>query len=98
LPKVIWTEAATRHLETIYAYLEVNSAFYATNTVNRLVLSADALGDFPELGQKVIESQDPTLRQRIEKPYRIIYRILDTRVEILAVIHGARDSFFEGMR
>jgi plasmid stabilization system protein ParE len=27
--KVVWTEAATRHLETIYAYLEVNSAFYS---------------------------------------------------------------------
>ncbi len=35
--KVVWTEAATRHLETIYAYLEVNSVFYAASTVNRLI-------------------------------------------------------------
>ena len=96
--KVVWTEAATRHLETIYAYLEVNSAFYAANIVNRLVLAADSLGDFPEMGHRFSESPDPSHRQIIQKPYRIIYRILKSQIEILAVIHGARDSFFEAMR
>jgi toxin ParE1/3/4 len=95
---VVWTEAATRHLEAIYAYLEVNSAFYATSIVNRLVSAADMLGDFPEMGKRFSESTDPSHRQIIEKPYRIIYRILDSQVEILAVIHSARDSLFEAMR
>jgi toxin ParE1/3/4 len=94
---VVWSEEATRHLETIYAYLEINSAFYASSLVNRLVQRADSLGDFPEMGQ-IIPEQSRQLRQLIQSPYRIIYRISETNVETLAVIHGARGSFFEAMR
>jgi toxin ParE1/3/4 len=71
---------------------------YAADIVNRLVLAADLLGDFPEMGHRFSESSDPSHRQIIQKPYRIIYRILESQIEILAVIHGARDSFFEAMR
>jgi toxin ParE1/3/4 len=56
------------------------------------------LGDFPEMGKRFSESAEPSHRQIIEKPYRIIYPILESQVEILAVIHGARDSFSEAMQ
>jgi toxin ParE1/3/4 len=94
---VVWSEEATRHLETIHAYLEINSAFYAASVVNRLVQLADSLGDFPEMG-KLIPEQTRKLRQLTQNPYRIIYRVSDSSVEILAVVHGARGSFFEATR
>jgi toxin ParE1/3/4 len=70
--KVIWSATALAHLEMIHAYLESQSAVYATQTINRLVLAADALGDFPLMGRTVPELND-SRREVIEKPYRIIY-------------------------
>jgi len=37
----------------------------------------------PEIGE-------PRIREVIEGPYRIIYHIAATRIEILAVLHSAR--------
>jgi toxin ParE1/3/4 len=87
--KVIWTAAALEHLDTIHAYLAMHSPTFAVRTIDRIVLAADRLGDFPMMGRVVPERNDPNKREILEKPYRIIYRI--TRdVEILAVLHGAR--------
>lgn len=30
------------------------------------------------------------VREVIERPYRIIYRIMESQIDVLAVIHGAR--------
>jgi len=34
--------------------------------------------------------EDERYRELIVRPYRIIYRVFDDRVEIIAVVHGAR--------
>ena len=94
---VIWTATAVAHLEMIHAYLESQSAIYATQTINRLVLAADTLGDFPFMGRVVPELRDDR-REVIQKPYRIIYRPTETQVEILAVVHSARGNLEQAMR
>jgi plasmid stabilization system protein ParE len=66
--------------------------------LNRLVQRADSLGDFPEMGHLIPDEESRQLRQLIQSPYRIIYRISEVNLEILAVIHGARGSLFESMR
>ena len=38
----------------------------------------------------VVEYADPTIREVIEGPYRLIYRTRSESVQVLAVIHGAR--------
>ncbi len=52
---------------------------------------------FPEqiVGQplsrrKVPEYDSDDIRELIEKPYRIIYRIKPDQIDVIAVIHGAR--------
>jgi toxin ParE1/3/4 len=95
--KVVWSATALAHLEMIHAYLESQSAIYATQTINRLVLAADALGDFPEMGRVVPELNDDR-REVIEKPYRIIYRPSSSHVEVLAVVHSARGNLERAMR
>ncbi len=42
------------------------------------------------IGRKVPEYQTEDIRELIEKPYRIIYRIKANQIDVLAVIHGAR--------
>jgi toxin ParE1/3/4 len=41
-------------------------------------------------GGRVDEFDDDSIREVIELPYRIIYRIRTDRVDIVAVLHGAR--------
>ena len=36
------------------------------------------------------EYQSEDIRELIEKPYRIVYRIKTNQIDVLAVIHGAR--------
>jgi toxin ParE1/3/4 len=90
---VIWRDEATRNLEQLYAFTATYSEVAARNLINRLVARADALGDFPDLGRVVPELENPDIRELIESPYRIIYRVLRLEVEILAVFHGARGGF-----
>lgn len=32
----------------------------------------------------------PNIREVIERPYRIIYRVREDRIDVLAVVHGAQ--------
>jgi plasmid stabilization system protein ParE len=44
----------------------------------------------PLSGRKVPEYDSEVIRELIEQPYRIIYRIKHDQMDVLAVIHGAR--------
>ncbi|WP_404980581.1 type II toxin-antitoxin system RelE/ParE family toxin [Carboxydichorda subterranea] len=37
----------------------------------------------PELGE-------PSIRELVVRPYRLVYRVAEQRVEVLAIIHGSR--------
>jgi toxin ParE1/3/4 len=58
--------------------------------VTRIVSAADDLLQFPRIGRRVPEWDDDTIRERIVGSYRLIYRVRDEHILIIAVIHGAR--------
>jgi plasmid stabilization system protein ParE len=86
---VRWTENAVRH-EAIHNYIAQNSARYAQGMVDRITRRSEMPGRFPQLGAMVPEFEDQSIREVMERSYRIIYRIQNDRVEVLAVVHGAR--------
>jgi len=45
----------------------------------------------PNIGRKVLEAEDPDVRELIFHNYRIIYRIRGKEIQIVAIIHAARD-------
>jgi len=55
------------------------------------VSRARQLQEFPESGRVVPEYEAKQVRELIGGSYRIWYRLRDDRVEILAILHGARD-------
>lgn len=59
--------------------------------VDRLLARPEALRDFPELGRQVPEAGEQTIRELVEHPYRIIYLVQPSRIDILAVIHSRRE-------
>jgi plasmid stabilization system protein ParE len=45
----------------------------------------------PRLGRAVPEAQDENIRELLRENYRIIYRIICERIEILTVVHASRE-------
>jgi len=88
--KVRWTKAALGHLTAIYEYISLDSSLYAIRVVDKLTIKSRLLGDFPHSGSLVPEYQDQDIRQVVEWPYRIFYRITENEVQVLAILHGAR--------
>ncbi|MGD9357963.1 MAG: type II toxin-antitoxin system RelE/ParE family toxin [Desulfobacterales bacterium] len=88
--RVHWTQNAVEHLVNIYEYIALNSPTYARQMVDRITRRSKQITDQPLSGRKVPEYQSEDIRQLIEKPYRIIYRIKADQIDVLAVIHGAR--------
>lgn len=51
---------------------------------------AEALADAPRFGAEVPEYGDPDIREILEYPYRILYRVSGLDVQVLGVIHASR--------
>ena len=88
--RVVWTAPALVHLEEIADYLGERNPAAAQRVVNAIFSKAEALlAENPMIGRR---GRDPETRELVitDTPYIVGYRITD-RVEILAVIHGARD-------
>lgn len=87
---VHWTEAALSDLRAIEAYLARHSPRYAQSLIERIFTRSGELADHPQLGPMVSEYDDAALRELFEDPYRIVYRVLETQVDIVAVVHASR--------
>jgi plasmid stabilization system protein ParE len=87
--KVKWTPAAKKHLKGVHDYIAA-VRLPMRRLVDRITWRTQQLASFPESGGKVLEHDDPAIREVLEGSYRIIYRIGKNQVEVLAVIHGAR--------
>jgi plasmid stabilization system protein ParE len=88
--KVNWTQNSIEHLIEIYKYIAKNSPVYAQRTVDKITKRSEQIGTFPMSGRKVPEYEADDIRELIQKPYRLIYRVKPDGIDILAVIHGAR--------
>ncbi len=88
--RVAWTDEARAHLDGIYQYIKRDAPFYATQTVGKLTRRVDQLIDHPRSGRIVPKYDDENLRELIDHPYRLIYRIKPDRIDIIAVFHGAQ--------
>ena len=61
------------------------------NFVEKIIEAVEKLKDFPEIGRIVDEADNPNVRELIFQNFRIIYRIVNEVVQILAIIRGSRD-------
>jgi toxin ParE1/3/4 len=93
---VHWTETAQEHLDAIHAYIAQNSAEYALRMVDRLTRRSQQIADAPLSGRRVPEYDLDQIRELIEYPYRIIYHIKPGQIDVIAVIHGARNVLRDG--
>lgn len=88
--EVVWSHSATTDLESIIEHIYRDSEFYAAMVARELVSAARSLTTYSERGRVVPEYEDSTVREIIVRRYRLIYRVRSDRVEVLRIIHGAR--------
>jgi plasmid stabilization system protein ParE len=89
--KVHWTATAEGHLDAIYAYVAQDSKTYALRTVDRITSRSQQIAAFPMSGPRVPEHGLDQIREVFSGPYRIICHVGPDRIDVLAVIHGARN-------
>ncbi len=91
--KVSWTTKASLNLQAIHDDIAPDSRFYALRFVRGLIQATRKLEEFPSSGRMVPELPQRGFREVIHRGYRIVYRIRqpDDDIEVLAVLHGARD-------
>lgn len=87
---VVWTANAKRELRAAHGAVAQTSVRYADALVDRVTRKTADLARFPYFGAEVPEYDDVMLREVSEHPYRIIYRVRLDRVEVVSVVHAAR--------
>jgi toxin ParE1/3/4 len=86
-----WTEHAVGQLGAIAEHISVVSPVYAEQVVDRIALRFRQAQAFPESGRRVPEAATRDVREFVEFPYRLIYRVRDDTIEVVAIIHGRQD-------
>jgi len=92
--RVLWTDTAVGDLESLVGCIVADAPVNAERIPARLESKAESLEIMPERGRVVPELLRRGLsvwRELIVRPYRIIYRIDQRTVYVLAVLDSRRD-------
>ncbi len=85
--RVLWTPDAKARLREIEAYIGKDSPTAARDTAVRLIRRSLELEQPPLLGKRLARYAPADVRELLERPYRLIYRVLAERIEIITVLH-----------
>lgn len=89
--KVIWSDRALRSLAAIHERVSTESEEAAAyRVVDRILRRGDQLAAFPFSGRVVERYKRPGIRELIESPYRIVYRVTRQHIQIIDVFHSAQ--------
>ncbi len=88
---VVWTESGQLALDEVLTDIVGDSPDGAVRVLVRALEVAGSLATLSDRGRVVPEVGDVTLREMFVYRYRLLYRVRDERVVIVALLHGARD-------
>lgn len=92
--EVLWAEQAVRDLESLVAFVAQEAPLNARRLLKRLKERADGLCRLPDRGRVVPELARfgiVAVRELVVSPYRLIYRVDQKTVMVLALFDGRRD-------
>ena len=88
--EIRWSPEAIEDVEEIVRYIKKDSPQYAQAVADDIIAASRSLGQFALRGRKVPELKDNACRELFIYSYRLIYRVQDRTILIIAVIHGRR--------
>jgi plasmid stabilization system protein ParE len=89
---VRWTLDASEDLDDVARFIARDSPAYAQDLVREALAAGRSLRRFPERGRVIPEGQDPEYRELfVRRSYRLLYRLVETRVFVIGFVHAARN-------
>jgi len=91
MPRCVLTEAALADLRSLLNWYEAQGDPDAGIRLTQALLGRiEQLEQFPLSGRQVPEFDQPSLRELIEAPYRIVYRLVGSAVQVLRIWRSER--------
>lgn len=88
--QIRWSPRAASNFEEICNYIAKDSEYYAALFAKKVIAIVKSIPQFPKAGRTVPEYGDENLREKIYENYRIVYRVKEEIIEIVAICHGAK--------
>ena len=90
--QIRWLIEAKEDLKEIYEFIGLDSKRFAKHQVQQIKNRTQILKTHPLIGKMVREFEDPNLREIVSGDYRVIHRIVSTKlIHIVLIHHGARE-------
>jgi len=93
--RIQWSGPAIRDLGAALEYIALDNPTAATRLAMKLTQAVGRLAGFPRSGRVVPGRQDPILREVVHAPFRVIYRVGEQVVWILAIVGPGQEPDFE---
>lgn len=90
MAKIVWTNAAYLDLDEITEYIAFDNPDAANRLASRILGHVRQLIQHPESGSIPQELEDSDIRQLVEPPCRIFYRLDGETSRILRVLRSER--------
>jgi toxin ParE1/3/4 len=87
--RILWTRRASAQLEAAFNFISEENLSAAEKQLNVIEGAVEQLANFPEMGRpgRVYGTRELVIQST---PYIAAYRLKDSIVEVLALLHGAR--------
>ncbi len=83
---------ALEDLQDIWDFISLDNVFAADEQINRLMEAFERLAGWPGMGHRRADMGDRPIRFWPEGSYLIVYREESVPLQIVAILHGARDA------
>jgi toxin ParE1/3/4 len=92
--QIVWSQTAGADPREIVQFIALDDPAAAASLADRILGRIELASDLPFSNRAVPEKAEPSVREIILKPYRIIYQVDDRRsaIHILRVWHAARGT------
>jgi plasmid stabilization system protein ParE len=85
-----WTRGAQGDLRDLVRFIHREKPSAAKHMAVRIKQMVREAADVPELGRMVPEFGNPAIRERIVRPYRVVYLVEERGITVLGIVHGRR--------
>ena len=85
--KIVWSPTARRCAEAAVDFIALDRPRTAIEWFGGLIQRVELLRDLPDQGRHVPEWGEPSVREILYEPYRVVYEIAEDRIEILVLSH-----------
>jgi toxin ParE1/3/4 len=88
--KIRWLTRGLKSLRAVHRYIALDNAQAAERATRRIEASVERLVDFPHSGRagSISGTREVVVTGL---PYIVVYRVVDSEVQILRVFHTSRD-------